>query len=778
MMPDGHCGQHGQRDSGWPGTPRCQSGRRVSLLAALLLLAASPLPAAEDLAVVWSPFAGYKGRQVYLGPTGARGWVDGHRIHVAHIAKGSPAAGVLRVGDVLLGANGPAFEQGADPRVALGNAITDSETPQRGGGLKLTVERGGRQTEVTVRLRVMPPYGANWPHDCPKSARILEEACAHLARAQYPDGHFPGELGMATAWNGLLFLAAGDAKYLDNARRAACWLTGQDYDGVGLNAWPSGYKGMFLAEYYLATGDRTVLPKIEQVARRIAGGQMACGSWGHSIPWGGYGAVNQVGLTCWIAMILAKECGVPVDDAAIRRASRFFLNYAGKGSIPYGDHLPWLGSSGNGKDALAAVGFDVLGKEPKALRYFARVVAAAWPYREYGHTGSFFSFYWGPIAAANAGEDRFRKFLDEQRWYYDLCRTHDGGLTNQPNAENLSGRTPGTYTWSGPEYTTGGMALFYALPRKTLRVLGAPRSVFGATLSDPLAEARRLYEQQAPDELEAHLAKLAKAPKRSAEDGRFADQLSAAARRRHDSVGRTLARFESVLGEGDVYRASELLKSLERLLGKDHAQLAGAQKQMAANEQWVETGREYYKVFSNLREMAEQYWHQYGQQAAAATEEVVLPVPRQWEVLVRHEASPWRASFPDLVEGDPPALRKVDFDDSKWQQVQAPIKTGSGKGPGWHGPHVLLRTAFTLKEAGHRGVRIRLSAPRDSVAEVYLNGTKVLQAVRGPSRGATAIELPGAAGLLRKGPNLLSVHCRREDSARGELAVGLEATTE
>jgi hypothetical protein len=74
----------------------------------------------EIAAVTWSPHGAYKGWRVNLGPTGAQGWVDGSRIHVARVDKGSPADGVLEIGDVILGANEAAFPEGGDCRMALG----------------------------------------------------------------------------------------------------------------------------------------------------------------------------------------------------------------------------------------------------------------------------------------------------------------------------------------------------------------------------------------------------------------------------------------------------------------------------------------------------------------------------------------------------------------------------------------------------------------------------------------------------------------------------------
>ena len=741
------------------------------------------------VAVTWSPHAGWKGRHIYLGPTGARGWLDGSRIHVQFISKGSPADGVLHVGDVIVGAGGKSLADWPDPRRVLGNAITAAEEPEGKGRLTLSVERDGEAEDVLVRIRALGKYSETWPFKCAKSKKILDQACKLLARGQYPDGHLQGELGMATSWGGLLLLASGDPKYLDAARRAAYSLAEQPYAGIVLNAWPAGYGGLYLAEYYLATGDRSVLPKLQELATLIAEGQMACGSWGHSIPWGGYGAVNQVGEVCLIALILAAECGVKVDEAAIRKSALFFLKYAGKGSVPYGDHKPWMGEGGNGKDALAAVIFRLLGKEPEALDYFSRIVAAGYRSREEGHTGCYFSLWWGPIAAISAGEQRFRRFLDYQKWYYDLARTHDGGITCQPNAENLSGRTPGTYTWCGGEYTTGGMGLLYAMPRKKLRILGAGRSVFGRKLTGPLAEARKLYEQRQWSDLRRALAALGERKDLPAEQKRLADQLAEAATNQRRSVALTLEAIDSNVREADVYRAAEQLKSLERLLGKDDPRLAEAQELMAKNEQWIETGREYYKAWSALRDFTWQYWHHYGRLATTAMEEVVPPLPRQWETLAatsEDQPQTWRAHQWGEMKADPPTddalpekLRGFggkDFDDSKWTAMAGPISDRAPKGkPAWKTRHILLRRTFAVERPRRATLRVRLGGGRDCVTEVYLNGTKVLQAVRGPSRGYEGIELsPAAARLLVKGDNVLAVHCRRGERLGRPLDVGLE----
>ena len=67
------------------------------------------------------------------------------------------------------------------------------------------------------------------------------------------------------------------------------------------------------------------------------------------------GMLNAAGAQLVTTMLLAKECGVNVDENTLVGALRFYYRFAGRGSVAYGDHRPegWLGSS-NGKDGMAA----------------------------------------------------------------------------------------------------------------------------------------------------------------------------------------------------------------------------------------------------------------------------------------------------------------------------------------------------------------------------------------------------------------------------------------
>ncbi|MHC4505724.1 MAG: DUF6288 domain-containing protein, partial [Planctomycetota bacterium] len=78
-------------------------------------------------AVIWSPHSNVPGCHINLGPTGARGWLDGAYIRVAYVASGSPADGRLLPGDKIVGVGETRFTDESDARMEIGRAIGDAE---------------------------------------------------------------------------------------------------------------------------------------------------------------------------------------------------------------------------------------------------------------------------------------------------------------------------------------------------------------------------------------------------------------------------------------------------------------------------------------------------------------------------------------------------------------------------------------------------------------------------------------------------------------------------
>ena len=147
---------------------------------------------------------------------------DARQIAITKVDKGSPADGILAVGDVILGVGGKPFSY--DPRTEFGKALTIAESAAGGGNLTVTRWRAGKAEEVVVRLPVLGSYGATAPYDCPKSQRILEQGCKALAEkvAQSPHQEDP----IVRSLNALALLASGDPAWLPLVKKEAQWAAG------------------------------------------------------------------------------------------------------------------------------------------------------------------------------------------------------------------------------------------------------------------------------------------------------------------------------------------------------------------------------------------------------------------------------------------------------------------------------------------------------------------------------------------------------------------------
>ena len=444
----------------------------VPILAALLIVPLSFLHAAEtlpvpDLTQGGKPDASHEWT---LGPTGARGWIysaggqttASRQILVTAVDAGSPADGILRPGDVILGVNGKPFAD--DARISFARAITAAE--EKSGVLEPTRWRDGKESRLRVPLPVLGTYSATAPYNCPKSKAIFEQGCRLIAKSGLGRADIPIDL------NGLALLASGNKEYhpmlADYAKKVAASLR------PGTWTWYYGYGNLFLAEYVLATGDKSILPELTRTAKEATIGQSAVGTWGHEFyatadgNLNGYGCMNLPGLVQTLGLVLARQAGVndPAVDRAIDKASKFLRYYVNKGAIPYGDHQPWPGHEDNGKCSAAAVLFDLLG-DREAAAYFGRMATAAYSERERGHTGNFFNVQWALPGVSRCGPLASGAYLKEQSWYYDLARNWKGGFGYQgsPVGEEEHNK----YTqWD----CTGSYLLTYALPLKSLYLTG------------------------------------------------------------------------------------------------------------------------------------------------------------------------------------------------------------------------------------------------------------------------------------------------------------------
>jgi hypothetical protein len=465
-----------------------------------------------------------------LGPTGLRGWiyvpypggakqnyisVQGqqtgfapYQVLVVNVGSNTPASGVIQSNDVLLGVSiglgnlpVPLFTN--DTRKAIGAAIGEAEAGD--GWMNFKVWRAGVTNDVSIQLPLSGlAYSTTAPYDCPKSAVILSNAINIISNRSFNLGS-PGNQVL-----GLALLATGDTNLWPKVQTYARSIT-----DAGSSQWSRSYVCIFLAEYYLKTGDTNVLPVLKSTMLNMARGMDRYGSSGHNpsrlndngsyngtAP--GYGPVNCVGLSCALGMVLGQKslvaAGIPVDaevSAALTRSANFFRWYVQKGTIPYGEHNPWGGGYyhySNGKLGLASLLFSVLGDQPVETEYWIRMTMAGYLAREYGHTGQAFNYIWDALGVNLGGTNALASYVSSIRWHLDLERRSDGSFVYD-GKEQYGPSTVSDYWMVGGNNDYYGVdptsmyVLTYAAPRQQIYITGRDANPTNVLSNDKVTNA-------------------------------------------------------------------------------------------------------------------------------------------------------------------------------------------------------------------------------------------------------------------------------------------------
>ncbi|MHC4503521.1 MAG: DUF6288 domain-containing protein, partial [Planctomycetota bacterium] len=186
-------------------------------------------------------------------------------------------------------------------------------------------------------------------------------------------------------------------------------------------------------------------------------------------------------------------CGVEVDRDMFSRALVFFYRFAGHCAVPYGDHRCEVWGSCNGKNAMLACGLTLLDEKPykMAAKHLGMDMADSYRWLNCGHTGGGFDVIWRGMGAAHArgsgsggrsvsyrasatGQRNYRRHMDKLAWFHDLSRHPKGGF------DMIGGNR-----YKGVVWGTGGMALAYTAPRKSLRITGAPHTKYSKKVRAP-----------------------------------------------------------------------------------------------------------------------------------------------------------------------------------------------------------------------------------------------------------------------------------------------------
>lgn len=410
----------------------------------------------------------------HVGPTGIEVLINpGVEVMVETTTKNSPAAGKFNQGDIILGVNGQSL-QGQNPFVALGQAITNAEASD--GKLVFEIQRGDKRMQVPLTIPVMGAYSPTWPVDCDKSKKIIDQAAAFYSKQlQSPNV----DRGVPGALMALFLLSTGDDAYLPIIKQYFQPMI-DNPQGIGEHSWNNGYNGIACAEYYLRTGDKDVLPVLQYYADDAKHRQKFDSGWTHwsngiNPRYVAGGLMNAAGVQMLTTLLLAKECGVDVDDQTLNNALRFFYRFVGHGTVPYGDHRSEGGLGSNGKDGMLAAAMQVASGATSdtsiyesARDYLSMSTLKSYPTLATGHgDNGRGDGIWRGMSSVYLMDEKpedYRAMMDQLQWWIDLSRFHHGAM--------------GMATVNGFNDTGSGAAVAITLtaPMKHLRILGAPRS--------------------------------------------------------------------------------------------------------------------------------------------------------------------------------------------------------------------------------------------------------------------------------------------------------------
>ncbi len=330
-----------------------------------------------------------------VGPTGIRARITHEHpeyFTVKYVFKNSPAAGLVKIGDIIVGANGTrltvphTFGRGSrgrggwdGPMLDMSKLIEDSQG--KDGKLELIIWPGGSkeaEKTVTVQIEAVGRFSPTWPYDCPRSDKLMADLCDFLAEEHKRDGKFESRVHTHTSCV-LALMASGERKY-DRLIKGIMSGYGKNRydstDGNGFPAWNWGHDGILMGEYYLLTKDRSLLPAIESLNTCLLESQEPeSGGYSHKpfpfiqqrIASGGpkgYGAMALPGGLSMLAMSLFKEAGLEYAEPAYKRLHEAYLSSVnGAGGIDYGfkdwDHavIELANPKGSPKNSPRGIGY-------------------------------------------------------------------------------------------------------------------------------------------------------------------------------------------------------------------------------------------------------------------------------------------------------------------------------------------------------------------------------------------------------------------------------------
>tara|TARA_Y100001934_G_scaffold124209_1_gene151342 strand:+ start:497 stop:1960 length:1464 start_codon:yes stop_codon:yes gene_type:complete len=387
---------------------------------------------------------------------------DGEKeIVVRDIGKGSVAeSGGLQVGDRILSIGGKTpktFDMSTDsglegPQEMLGKAL-ETACSSQSNLLLIKVKRGEEHLPLQLKVPPSPVFASTFPKKCLKTRKYFSGIVDHLVDVQLDSGSWrPGVGGDAdvymSAFCALAVLSSSNKDHLpaikaaiDFIRKKSITQIKPNNPKVGPKSWQAASSAILLAEYQLATGDKTFFPDLQKCCDLLAGRVSGNGRMGHyyMVPYEGTGLVI-INVQAHLAWALAAKCGYKVNRKAWNRSMIEIRKSVGPktGGLGYSSRVPDYPDIPARTGAMT-IALSVANEESELTKGLANSLIRHQNRMRHAHSMTSIGLIFGMAGIKSvdpkAHEEVIRKWIP----YLELCRTSVGTAAYFGSKRNYAG---------------------------------------------------------------------------------------------------------------------------------------------------------------------------------------------------------------------------------------------------------------------------------------------------------------------------------------------------
>ena len=319
--------------------------------------------------------------------------------------------------------------------------------------LSLEVRRESKLINLSVKLPSSQSFSLTVPITCLKRKKFLGDISKHLVNVQQKSGRWqPGVGGDAdvytTAFCGLVLLANNDPAHLSSIKRAIEFVKKASIDLIDLNDpkkgpknWQTASNGILLAEYQLATGDKTYFSELKKCCDLLAKRVTDKGTMGHhySIPYSGGGLI-VINVQAHLAWALAEKCGHPINEKSWRSSfSEVEQSLDPKtGALGYSSRAPWSPDIAARTGAMVTA-LIVADREKKFANSLAESLVQLNGRMRHAHAMSSIGLIFGFSGIKQGSLHHHGRIMKEWMPYLELSRLPQGGAVYFGGKRNIGG---------------------------------------------------------------------------------------------------------------------------------------------------------------------------------------------------------------------------------------------------------------------------------------------------------------------------------------------------